>query len=169
MFDVKNDKWHDSNGAYPMNIFRIVLADKDLLDDAIDALSNEKGIIFAEKEAINRYTFTPNDPQFSLQWHLTQILCPQMWDTIQDASEIIIAVIDTGVKWNHHDLRDNIYIDQSKMPGISIDWRTGTITRTSGNPINYDYHYYSNDVFVRNSVFDGAVGYTFTACRQMIT
>lgn len=47
---------------------------------------------------------TPNDPLFSSQWGLAKIQMPQVWDTAKGATSVIVAIIDTGVDYNHPDL-----------------------------------------------------------------
>ena len=55
---------------------------------------------------------TPTDPGYasssSNRWHLEKIGMPAVWDNIQNAN-VTVAVLDTGVNYNHVDLKDNIY------------------------------------------------------------
>lgn len=41
--------------------------------------------------------------------------------SISDPSQVIVAVIDTGVEYNHSDLRDNMWVNQKEIPGNNID------------------------------------------------
>lgn len=43
-------------------------------------------------------TFTPDDPMFSLQWHMQQIRAPEAW-TKNRGKGAVVAVIDSGVAW----------------------------------------------------------------------
>jgi len=47
--------------------------------------------------------FTPNDPLFSQQWHLTRIDAPNAWDITRGSRSVIIAVIDDAVEVDHED------------------------------------------------------------------
>jgi subtilisin family serine protease len=59
----------------------------------------------------------PNDPDFNLQWGLyntqnssfgrADISAPEAWNISTGSSEVIVAVIDSGVDYNHEDLADN--------------------------------------------------------------
>lgn len=51
---------------------------------------------------------TPNDTLFTRQDHLPQINAPAAWDVTTGSSNVIIAVVDTGVDGTHPDLRDKI-------------------------------------------------------------
>jgi len=89
---------------------------------------------------------TPNDPSFNLLWGLhntgqtggtpdADIDAPEAWDMFIGSSDVIIAVIDSGVDYNHPDLAPNIWIN----PGES-----GTGKETNG--IDDDGNGYVDDV-----------------------
>ncbi len=63
----------------------------------------------------------PNDPLFFKQWYLDKIHATEAWDSIHDAEEIVVAVIDTGVQINHPDLKDNIWLNKKEIPNNGID------------------------------------------------
>src|SRR6185437_16226557 len=43
------------------------------------------------------------------------------WDTQNTASNIVVAVIDTGVRYSHEDLADNMWVNPGEIPGNGID------------------------------------------------
>jgi subtilisin family serine protease len=64
--------------------------------------------------------WTPNDPRFAEQWHYhntgqqggtpgADIRLPAAWDIEKGHSEVIVAVIDGGIDYNHQDLADNMW------------------------------------------------------------
>jgi subtilisin family serine protease len=74
----------------------------------------------------------PNDPDFELQWYLhnigqtggtedADIDAPEVWDIEMGSSDIVIAIIDSGIDYNHPDLADNIWINEDEIPDNSID------------------------------------------------
>lgn len=65
--------------------------------------------------------FTPNDPNFSMQWWLTNIKAQQAWDITQGDSSVVIGIVDSGVEWAHPDLSQNIYINRKEIPGNGVD------------------------------------------------
>ncbi len=69
-----------------------------------------RGVVDAQPIGIHPVEATlPNDPDFSKQWHLNQsndhdMDAPEAWE-IEDGNEnIIVAILDTGVRYYHKDL-----------------------------------------------------------------
>src|ERR1700687_2521862 len=70
---------------------------------------------------------SPNDPSFASQWDLNNtgqnggtagadIHATQAWSVATGSAKTIVAVIDTGVDYNHPDLYQNIWINQQEIP-----------------------------------------------------
>jgi len=91
------------------------------IDDSIIAeLAAVPGVMQLSSEVKARTTYTPNDPQLSLQWGLDTVNAIQAWDiTIGDRS-VVVAVLDTGIDWNHPDLAPNIWNDSSGYHGYNF-------------------------------------------------
>ena len=87
---------------------RILSVPEGVRDHVIDALNHRPDIEFAEVDALVPHSFTPNDPQFSSQWHLAKMKCPTAWDSTRGSSGVIIAICDSGVDATHPDLAANI-------------------------------------------------------------
>ena len=85
-----------------------------------------------DTETFAKTTISPNDQYLDQQWYLfnnsyvelsqarayqagsklnVDIAAPEAWKKINDASDIVVAVIDTGVDYNHPDLINNIWIN----------------------------------------------------------
>ncbi|HWQ65619.1 MAG TPA: S8 family serine peptidase [Methanospirillum sp.] len=69
---------------------------------------------------------TPNDPYFSDLWGLQSgsdhdIDAPEAWDLSTGSSSVIVAVVDTGVNYNHNDLSANIWTNPGETPDNGID------------------------------------------------
>lgn len=45
--------------------------------------------------------FVPNDPYWSQQWGPAKIQADQAWDTATGNRSVLVAVIDTGIDWDH--------------------------------------------------------------------
>jgi len=91
--------------------------------DALKTFNGTNGILYAEPDYKITFESTfPNDPRFSEQWALhntgqtggttdADIDAPESWDIHTGSSDVIVAVIDTGVDYNHPDLAVNIWIN----------------------------------------------------------
>ena len=64
---------------------------------------------------------TPNDPQYSSMYGLTKISAPAAWDLTTGSAETVVAVIDTGVKYNHEDLAANMWTNPGEINGNNVD------------------------------------------------
>ncbi len=100
--------------------------------DALVLLKNKKILYTAEPNYIIPVKNIPDDPQFSLQWGLNNtpdsggtedadIDAPEAWEIETGGRDVIIAVIDTGVDYNHEDLADNIWRNVNEIPDNNID------------------------------------------------
>ena len=72
-------------------------------------LSSPARIVSAEDEEIE--IAKPNDPLYGEQWGLERINMPAVWAQTAEAEskEVVVAVIDTGIIYDHEDLADNMY------------------------------------------------------------
>lgn len=101
-------------------IFHLKCDSKEKLEKALeDLLANDK-VAVAEPNYIFQHTRTPNDPEYRNLWGMNKIQAPKAWD-ISTKTDIIVAVIDTGVDYNHPDLKDNMWINPDEIPGNGID------------------------------------------------
>jgi len=58
------------------------------------------------------YQHTPNDPEFSNQWHYDSIKLRQAWDISKGntpSDDVLVAILDSGVYAEHPDLAGKIY------------------------------------------------------------
>ena len=72
------------------------------------------------------YTFTldavPNDPNYSTQAsYLNRLEMPAAWDFTTGRSDVVIAILDTGVAMSHPDLAAGIWTNPLEIPDNGID------------------------------------------------
>ena len=73
----------------------------------------QSGLVeFAEPDYIGQiFSTTPNDPKFvdGTLWGLNTNNAPLAWDILTSASNIVVAVLDTGTRYTHEDLAANMW------------------------------------------------------------
>lgn len=100
--------------------------------EAIRKYEDTPGVEFAEPNYIVRPVQATSDPGFPQLWGLentgqnngtpdADVDAPEGWPLVQDASPVVVAVIDSGVEVNHPDLRENIWVNPGEVAGNGID------------------------------------------------
>jgi serine protease len=71
------------------------------------------GVEYAEPDRIRRAYAIPNDPGYSSQWHYSDAVggidAPAAWDLTTGSPNLTVAVIDTGLLYNHPDLANRAW------------------------------------------------------------
>jgi thermitase len=94
-------------------------------------------------------TVSPNDPQFtsSGMYGLTKISAPSAWDLTTGSANTVVAIIDTGINYNHQDLAANIWTNAGEINNNGIDDdNNGFVDDFYG----WDFRYNDNDPLDQN-------------------
>ena len=146
----KNSVLASINGGTVEHSYKLVegltlvkLPESVTVENALLVFKNAQSISYAHPNYIVTGASTfPNDEKFDDLWgmHNTgQTVCeasgtsgadidaPEAWDSETDATDIIVAVIDSGVDYYHEDIADNMWInpgeDQEPLGVITPeDW-----------------------------------------------
>jgi len=144
---------------------------------------------YVEPDRVINGTYLPNDPLLrnGTLWNLdnvglnggsadADIDAPEAWDIQSDASGIIVAVIDSGVRYTHQDLNANMWRNWGETPGNGrdddgngyVDDRVGiNAIAHSGNPM--DGHGHGTHIAgIIGAVPDNGVGCAGVAFRVQI-
>jgi serine protease len=111
---------------------KIDLAKTMSVERAIDLLRNDPAIQYVEPNYIQHAFATPNDPRFNELYGLhntgqtggtadADIDAVEAWDNSVGSRSVVVAVIDTGVDYNHPDLAANIWTNPGEIPGNGLD------------------------------------------------
>jgi subtilisin family serine protease len=101
----------------------------------------------AVSKALNRSLFL--DVKNDMGWDLNQLSLPEVWYQGYTGKGSVVAVIDSGVDYNHIDLDDNLWWNWNEIAGNGIDDdRNGYVDDLLGwdfagnnnNPIDYQGH-----------------------------
>lgn len=141
-------------GALEVETFSIVphlslfeLDDITEINDALDEFRNTPGVIYAEEDSLVN-AFAPNDPRFPELWALentgqtggtpdADINARAMWQLEDGSTNVVVAVLDSGVEYTHPDLSANM-------------WRNGL--EIAGNSIDDDGNGYVDDIYGINAI-----------------
>ncbi|MCL6642467.1 MAG: S8 family serine peptidase, partial [Candidatus Bipolaricaulota bacterium] len=118
------------------NLQRVRLPTKISVPEAVKLYKKNPNVLYAEPNYIRRATqqafLTPNDAQFSQLWALhnvgqtggtpdADIDAPEAWELSTGSSSVVVAVIDTGVDYNHPDLSANMWRNTLDCNSNNID------------------------------------------------
>ena len=96
------------------NIYKLKFSPNDNLMQILKEYEQLSNIIYITPNYLRQYCSTPNDPEFTEQWALQNIEAPACWDFQRGNKKIIIGIIDSGVDYEHPDLKDNIWINTAE-------------------------------------------------------
>ena len=104
--------------------------------EAVDLLNNMPVIDYAEPNYLYSPQLLPNDPDFNRSWYLNNtgqeingargrsgadISAPGAWDMETGNQDMVIAVIDSGVAFDHPDLKDNVWTNKNEIADNGLD------------------------------------------------
>jgi subtilisin family serine protease len=121
--------------AHVGNIALLTINDESVsVKEMIHRLNQTAGnlIEYAEPNYVVQVLGAPNDTKFSDLWGMhntgqtggtvdADIDAVEAWDIVTDASNIVVAVIDTGVDYTHPDLVSNMWVNPGEIAGNGID------------------------------------------------
>lgn len=90
--------------------------DKQNVLDAIETLQKRNDVLYAEPNYCITLDSTDvtNDEYVSEQWALDKINLPDAWKITTGSKSVKVGVIDSGIKADHPDLKDNVDCELSK-------------------------------------------------------
>ncbi|MBS3789847.1 MAG: right-handed parallel beta-helix repeat-containing protein, partial [Candidatus Thermoplasmatota archaeon] len=106
--------------TYPaFDMAEISLNDGMDVKSAVEFLTSRDEVITAEPNYLMDFQKTPNDPGYDSLWGMPMIDTPSAWDITTGSEEVVVAVIDTGIDYNHPDLKDNMWTSEEGYHGYN--------------------------------------------------
>jgi subtilisin family serine protease len=111
-------------------LFRVHLSSLSMeaLPTKLDLAGEQVIVVSAEPDYIRQGLLVPNDPKYldGTLWGLNQasdvdVDAPEGWDVRTSAGSIVVAVIDTGVRYTHQDLAANMWVNSGEARGNGVD------------------------------------------------
>lgn len=120
----KNKQYKGENIEFT-KIFKFILDKEGNIFDIIQEYIKDDHVEYAEPNYIYSTCAVPNDPFFDMQWALhntgqtggfpdADIDATEAWDIETGNENVRIAILDTGIDWNHPDLADNIWVNSGE-------------------------------------------------------
>jgi subtilisin family serine protease len=89
-------------------------------DDVALEISSIGGVVSVSSEKKARTTLMPDDPAITYQWALDTVDAYEAWDVAMGTHDVVVAVLDTGIDWNHPDLAGNMWTNADGYHGYNI-------------------------------------------------
>ncbi|UCD36338.1 MAG: S8 family serine peptidase, partial [Nitrospiraceae bacterium] len=121
-----------NSGLEKVRIARIRLPETMGVAEALEQYRQDPDVEYAEPNYILHAAATPNDGSFTELWGLNNtgqtggrpdadIDAPEAWEKTSGSDSVIIAVVDSGVAFDHPDLADNMWVNTGEVPGNGMD------------------------------------------------
>jgi subtilisin family serine protease len=94
----------------------------------MEGVRRYESIAYVEPNGIVHALYTPNDSKWNRQWGPKSIHADEAWDVVRGDRNINISIVDTGIDYNHVDLKRN-YVNGG------WDW-----VNLDGDPMDDDGH-----------------------------
>ncbi len=89
-------------------------------------------VLHVEADGVGFGSGLPNDPSFANQWGLhntgqsggttdADVDAPEFWNIMENATGVVVAVLDSGLNFTHPDLQNLAWINASEIPGDGLD------------------------------------------------
>jgi len=118
-------------------LYRLGITDGTPVPVMVNTLKSDPNVKMAEPNYLYTYTeelYFPNDPMWAYtndptdpkdsvydQWGPAMVGAPVVWNETKGSQDVVVAIIDTGVRFDHEDLHDNLWINEDEIPDDGID------------------------------------------------
>jgi len=98
----------------------------------LNSYKNRADVEYIEEDSVVTILATPNDTDFNRLWSMhnigqtsglsdADINAVEAWDVTTGSSDIVVAIIDTGIDYRHSDLQNNMWVNPNEIANDGID------------------------------------------------
>lgn len=87
----------------------------------LHSLSYDARVEYAEPDLIYTIDKVSNDPRQAELWGMQAIRASEAWEITTGSQDVVVAVTDTGIDYNHPDLIDNMWRNHGEVPNNGRD------------------------------------------------
>jgi subtilisin family serine protease len=163
-----------STNSEPNLDIEVVSVPKDKVEQTIINTEKEKSVEYAEvDQPVFAQASTPNDPLYSNQLQVfNAIKASDAWEKYESQKEIVVAIVDSGIDFNHPDFKGNIIKGKNfvndKLPPMDINGHgthvAGLVAATTNNRIGIS-SLAGNVKIMPIKVFEERTGYMSTVIQ----
>jgi thermitase len=182
-------------------VYLLRFGNSENIDSTVEQLNALQDIEYAEPDgigygggAIQSDSLVPNDTYFSNQWAFrnqsslflvpglgkrgADIKATTAWSICTGDSDIVVALLDSGLKWDHPDIADRVWVNRREIPGNGIDDDAngfaddirGWNFAYNNNDIRDDYGHGTNIASIVGATSNNDLGYAGLdwGCKLMV-
>jgi subtilisin family serine protease len=114
---------HDLDAARALPLRRAEVVEipaRRSIGAVVSELEADPMVAYAEPNyVVTAFDLIPDDPRFPEEWALdndldTDIDAAEAWEYTQGSADVTVAVVDSGVAYDHPDLAPNLWVNQSE-------------------------------------------------------
>ena len=90
-------------------------------DKALSLYKSNAEVEYVQPNFYYHLLATPNDSQYGTLYGMLKISAPSAWDLTTGSSSVVVADIDTGLKYTHEDLAANAWHNPGEIANNNVD------------------------------------------------
>ncbi len=128
VFEQKTDKFEQKKGYDAYQMFYEASTKSSNVWKIVDSMNKSDDVVYAEPDYVwdKAADMEASSEEMSKETHFDNMEISQVWknlkaNSVHPGEGTVVAVIDTGVDYNHKDLKDNMWVNKGEIPGNGID------------------------------------------------